>query len=76
MINDDEILEMSETFTVSVDLLTQVSVSDASILNTTITILDDEGTISSILFLYIIADNLSMQAINLLSFVRYYILVS
>ena len=44
VIIDDEILEMSEAFTVSLDLLTQVGVSDDSILNATITILDDEGT--------------------------------
>ena len=37
-------LEMNEVFTVSVDLLTQVGVSDASVLNATIAILDDDGT--------------------------------
>lgn len=45
VIIDDEILEMNEAFIVSVDLLTQVGVSDDSILNATITILDDEGTL-------------------------------
>ena len=43
MITDDGIEETSETFTVSLDLLTQVGVSNASNLTATVTILDDDG---------------------------------
>ena len=42
IINDDSV-EMNEIFTVSVDLLTPVGVSNASNLNATIIILDDDG---------------------------------
>ena len=41
---DDEMEEMTETFTVSLDLRTQVGVSNASNLTTSVTILDDDGT--------------------------------
>lgn len=41
---DDDMEEMTETFTVSLDLLTQVGVSSASNLTTTVMILDDDGT--------------------------------
>lgn len=40
---DDDDEEMTETFTVSLDLLTQVGVSNASNLTTTVLILDDDG---------------------------------
>lgn len=40
---DDDILEMNEVLTVSVDPLTRVRVLDDSILNATIVILDDDG---------------------------------
>ena len=40
---DDDIDEMSETFTVSLDLLTQVGISNASNLTTSVTIMDDDG---------------------------------
>jgi hypothetical protein len=43
VIVDDEMEEMSETFTVSLNLLTQVGVSNASNLTATITVLDDDG---------------------------------
>ncbi len=43
VIIDDDIEEMSETFTLSLDLLTQVGVSNTSNLTATITILDDDG---------------------------------
>ena len=43
MIADDGIEEASETFTVSLDLLTQVGVSNASNLTATVMILDDDG---------------------------------
>ena len=40
---DDDMLEMNEAFTVSLDLLTQVGVSDTSVLNVIIAILDNDG---------------------------------
>lgn len=43
MIADDGIEETSETFIVSLDLLTQVGVSNASNLTATVMILDDDG---------------------------------
>ena len=44
MIIDDDIVEMTERFIVSVELRTPVRISDASNLNATVFILDDEGT--------------------------------
>ena len=40
---DDDMLEINEAFTVSLDLLTQVGVSDTSVLNATIAIVDNDG---------------------------------
>ena len=42
---DDDIDEMTETFTVSLELLTQVGVSNASNLTASVTIMDDDGKI-------------------------------